>query len=402
MKVILKTAVFLSITLCYVKAFSQYTFFKEKEGFAIEVSLSNTKLIRLPVYRNSISSLAVIGDHIIGGTTADEKLSPFIFSASLSKKEMTAAQDLAGMIPGQRAVATGFFKGRNKSLYAGTIANKINDSINGTGHLIEVKSGTDGKIQISDLGTPVKGEGIFALTIDNASGILYGLSYPSGIFFSYRIATRETKNYANTVASQEEKDTLNEYSIKPEKYLSRALVVDNKGLVYGSRPVNKMFVFDPSSDKFSILNDALPEVWGRRTLGQADALITSKDGKIYGGNSGDGQLFEVNIVTQKIKNIGKPIMMNRIRGLAFGADNKLYGIAGSPPGYAHFFSYDPSNEGFSDYGNPQFIMKAPGIEQGIEWRGFRLGTITATEDGKYIVLGEDESLSQLLIYPVSN
>ncbi len=60
------------------------------------------------------------------------------------------------------------------------------------------------------------------------------------------------------------------------------------------------------------------------------------------------------------------------------------------------------NEGYKDLGNPQFILKAPGIEQGIEWRGFQLRTIAASEDGKYIVMGEDEALSQLLIFQVGN
>ncbi len=66
--------------------------------------------------------------------------------------------------------------------------------------------------------------------------------------------------------------------------------------------------------------------------------------------------------------------------------------------YAHLFSYDEKT-GFVDMGNPEFEMKAPGIEQGILWRGFQLGTIASSEDGRYIVLGEDESLSQLLVFP---
>src|SRR5207253_1972851 len=134
----------------------------------------------------------------------------------------------------------------------------------------------------------------------------------------------------------------------------------------------------------------LPEVWGRRTLGQVESWARSKHGKLYGGNAGDGQLFEIDPVNKKVKNLGKPIMMPRLRGLAFAGDGKLYGIAGASPGYAHLFSYAPGNEGFSDYGNPQFTMKAPGIEQGIDWRGFQLGTITSSPDGKYIVMGEDE------------
>ena len=396
----------LSLTISFAslftfEAFSQYTFFKEKEGFAIEVSLQNTDLIRLPIYRNSISSLAVVGDRIIGGTKAEEGLSPFIFTASLAQKKMTESKDLADIIPGQREIVTGFCRGKNNLLYAGTIANEINDSLSGSGHLIEVVAAGKDKIKINDLGIPVKNEGVFALTLDNSRSVLYGLSYPSGIFFVYNLKTRQTKTFQNTVLTKEQKETMREFSLNPGNYLSRALVVDSKGFVYGSSPVNKMFMFDAAVSRFSILDDELPDVWGRSVLGQADALIKSPGGIIYGGNSGDGQLFELNPTTRRIKNLGKPIMMNRIRGLAFGADKKLYGIAGAPPGYAHFFSYDPVH-GYKDYGNPQFIMKAPGIEQGIEWRGFRLGSIASSEDGKFIVLGEDESLSQLLIYPVDN
>lgn len=387
-------------SLCTSEAFSQYTFFKEKEGFAIEVSLQNTDLVRLPIYQNSISSLAVVGDRVIGGTKAEEGLSPFVFTASLSQKKMIEANDLSDIIAGQREIVTGFARGKNNSLYAGTIANKINDSLLGSGHLIEVVTGKD-KLKINDLGIPVKNEGVFALTLDNSGSVLYGISYPSGIFFVYNLKTRQAKTFQNTVPTKKQKETMREFSIKPGDYLSRALVLDNKGFVYGSSPVNKIFVFDPVTNQFSILDDELPDVWGRSVLGQADALIKSPSGSIYGGNSGDGQLFELNPTTRRIKNLGKPIMMNRIRGLAFGADKRLYGIAGAPPGYAHFFSYDPVH-GYKDYGNPQFIMKAPGIEQGIEWRGFRLGSIASSEDGKFIVLGEDESLSQLLIYPVDN
>ena len=91
--------------------------------------------------------------------------------------------------------------------------------------------------------------------------------------------------------------------------------------------------------------------------------------------------------------------MSHLRGVSFGKDGRLYGIAGGKPGYAHLFSYN-DQEGFTDFGNPEFTMVAPGIEQGILWRGFQLGTITSSEDGKYIVMGEDESLSQLLIFEI--
>jgi hypothetical protein len=93
-------------------------------------------------------------------------------------------------------------------------------------------------------------------------------------------------------------------------------------------------------------------------------------------------------------------MMPRLKGLAFGANGKLYGIAGAAPGYAHLFTYDTRLEGFADLGNPRFTMIGPGIEQGIMWRGFQIGTLAASEDGRFIVLGEEEALSQLMVFPI--
>jgi hypothetical protein len=93
-------------------------------------------------------------------------------------------------------------------------------------------------------------------------------------------------------------------------------------------------------------------------------------------------------------------MMPGMPGLEFGRDGKLYGVTCAPPGYTHLFVYDPLAGGYSDLGNPRFTMAAPGIEQGIAWRGFRISSVQASEDGRYIVMGEDESLSQLMVFQV--
>ena len=374
---------------------AQYTFFSPKENFAIEVSLPNTELKRLPIYRNSISSLIVIGDHIIGGTSANEGLTPFVFVASLKQRQVVEIRDINEIIPGQQSILTGFSRGNNNTLFAGTLANKKTDGSMGDGHLFQTDIGQDGTINIKDLGIPIPGEGIFSLTLDAEKKTLYGVSYPSGLFFKYVIDTKEIKTYKNIAVTNRQINLLKEYDLGPQNYLCKSLIQAD-GIIFGSMPVNSIFYFDPKDDSFNVVKD-IPEVWGRRTLGQVESWARSANGKIYGGNAGDGQLFEIDPVTKKLKNLGKSIGMNRLRGLGFGKDGKLYGIAGGQPGYAHLFSYDDL-EGFTDLGNPEFTMVAPGIEQGILWRGFQLGTLTSSEDGKYIVMGEDESLSQLLIF----
>jgi len=383
--------------LVVLHASAQYSFFKPKGAFAIEVSLDNTKMKRLPIYRNSISSLTVLNDLIIGGTNAEEGLSPYLFVASISGKEMKEYKELESVVPGQKGIVTGFHKSDAHTFYAGTIANGGKD-----GHIIEVKVNDNGIAGVNDLGVPVAGQGIHALAINEKTGMLYGVTYPKGVFFTFNIKTKKAKTYNDLVPTAEALNKLeHEFGLKPDNYVCKALAVDNSGNVYGSLPINRLFYFDPKTEKFNILKDSLPEVWGRNVLGQVESWAKSKDGKLYGGNAGDGQLFMIDPATKKVKNLGKPIMMNRLRGLTFGKDGSLYGIAGALPGYAHLFKYS-EREGFKDYGNPEFDMVAPGIEQGIAWRGFQLGTIASSPDGKYIVMGEDESLSQLLVFPVGN
>ena len=111
-------------------------------------------------------------------------------------------------------------------------------------------------------------------------------------------------------------------------------------------------------------------------------------------------MFRLDPATDRVTNLGKAAQMPRLKGLAFGADGKLWGVAGAAPGYAHLFSFDPNGQGFVDLGNPDFQMHAPGIEQGIAWRGYQFGAVAASEDGRWIVLGEEESLSQLMVFPV--
>jgi hypothetical protein len=387
---IFATSIFLTVFL-----HGEYTFFTPPGSFAVEVSLENSPYLRLPIYRNAITSLEVVGDYALGGTSASPSMNPFLFAVSLSRRRLELVLDLSRVFPGQRCVQSGFGRGSEGFLYAGTIPDKPGDG----GHLFKFR--VKGKeIEVADLGVPVAGQGIFALAADGKRGRLYGISHPSGKFFVLDLRDQKTKLFDQTSPAKETIALLHQYALNPEDYLSRRLAIDKNGRVYGSQPLNKIFRFDPETQKIDVLEDELPEVWGHRPLGRVDAWAMAPDGNLYGGNAGDGQLFKLDPISAKVTNLGKPVMMPRITGLTFGADGKLYGVAGASPGYAHLFSYDPTGRGFMDLGNPRFTMTEPGIEQGIAWRGFQIGSVAASEDGRTIVLGEEESLSQLMVFPV--
>lgn len=390
---LLLLAALLVSSLLAAPARAQYTFFEPEGSFAIEVSLENAPYLRLPAHRNALTSLEVVGDQIVAGTSADTGLSPFLIVASLSERRLTQTLDVAEVVPAQRAIQSGFSRSPDGTLYAGTLPGEENAS----GHLLRINVSPD-TMEVMDLGTPVPGEGVFALASRPVQNVLYGLS-ASGLLFAYHLDTGRTRTYEAIAPDPETLDYYHQYALEPADFLSRRLAVDRQGRIYGSQPVNTLFRFDPSTEQFEELG-ALPTVWGRRALGRADAWAFSADGVLFGGNAGDGQLFKIDPATRAVRNLGKPIMMPRLKALVFAGDGLLYGVAGAAPGYAHLFSYDPATSSFADLGNPQFEMVAPGIEQGIAWRGFQLATMAVSDDGQYVVMGEDEALSQLMVFPV--
>lgn len=389
--VILSTAAFLLVASI---VHARYTFFTPEGSFTIETSLENSPWLRLPIYRSAITSLTVVGDTILGGTSAEKELAPFLFTASLSQRQVTDVFDIAEILPDQQSIASGFARVGDR-VFAGTLPQTGKSA----GAILKIDL-VNGSIEAEVVTYPVPEEGIFALTGDARSRTLYGISYPSGLFFRYNLESDAVQVFTETRISGEDENFLGAYALSPSDYLSRRLVLDSAGRVYGSKPVSQLFRFDPDQRKIEILPYELPEVWGRSPLGRVDAWARAPDGSLYGGNAGDGQLFRLDPSTGRVTNLGKPVLMNRMKGLVFAADGNLYGAAGARPGYAHLFRYDPDGEGFRDLGNPRFRMVAPGLEQGIAWRGFQIGSMAVSEDGHYVVMGEEEALSQIMIFPV--
>ena len=403
-KIFRKTALVVAALLVTAIAVqAEYTFFRR--GYAIEVSLANAKagMVRLPINQNRITALAVKDNMVIGGTTADKGLSPYLFAASMDDRLMKVAYDLDDAIPGQYAISSGFVKCSMGNMFAGTMS----DEENGGGHIIKVDF--DGKaFKVTDLGVPVAGESVYCLALDKKANVIYGLSYPNGKFFSHNLASGEVKVFEETMGTREDRAPRRYLHLEPEQCLSRDIVIDGTGRVFGSMPYNKFFCFNPVEQKVEVVNTPLPEVWGRSTLARVDAIVLGPDGMIYGGNGADGQLFRLNPQTLKMTNLGKPIMAHRMPGLAFGADGRLYGVAGGPPAYAHLFYYEgeglgfKDGKGFVDLGNPDFSMRVPGASEDFPWRGFNFSKVIASDDGKWIVLGENEAQSQLMIFNVAN
>jgi hypothetical protein len=304
------------------------------------------------------------------------------------------ALDVETVVRGQRAIAAGFGRDAAGRLIAGTLPHE-----GGEGHLIAVEIAATG-LRARDLGVPVKGEGVFSFAVDAKRGRVYGLTHPLGKFFDYDLASGKAEVFVALVPDKKMRASYWEFALKPEHYLSRQLVLDREGRVYGSQPQGRLFRFDPAAKKFETLAAKIPAIWDRGAIARVDAWALAPDGSLYGGNAGDGSLFRLEPASGAVQNLGKPIGMPRLKGLGFAADGKLWGIAGGAPGYAHLFSYESARHSFADEGNPNFDLIGEGLVPGITWRGFQLSALAVSEDGRTVVLGDDEMLSQLMVFTV--
>ena len=229
--------------------------------------------------------------------------------------------------------------------------------------------------EINILTTPVKGDGVASLVIDNKRKLLYGLSHRKGIFFVYDIINKK-------VMLKGAVDKINEFSKK--------LIMDNEGIVYGVKAKGELFSYDPEEDKIKELDLFIPSLKGRELYNRVDSwALDEETGLIYGGSI-DGILFIFNPLEQTIITLGKPIDQTRIRALTVGNDGRVFGIAGEPGNCAHLFCYAPETRELKDFGVPLATVETP-------WYGYEFEAAVTGKDGE-IYFGESDRISHLWIY----
>jgi outer membrane protein assembly factor BamB len=241
-------------------------------------------------------------------------------------------------------------------------------------------------LPVTDRGTPVPGESIFALAIDRAANRIYGLTSPNAHVFSYSIATRTFLDLG-VVA----KSTPWAEKSEHDKTMSRMLAVDGQGNVFVTGEDGVFFEVDGKKQTLQKLAIHAPAVPGREPYTRVDAFLPEKSGAIYGGTS-DGYLFRLNPENLTVTNLGKPLNQYRIAGLAWGANGKIYGVGGDELEMARLFSYDPAD---GSYELPGFIdvNRRPYFA----WQAYVIGDIVSDARGT-VFLGENERISKVYLF----
>jgi hypothetical protein len=346
----------------------------------------------IPPDDSAIRALAVAPDGTIYGATSGQKSHLFVLYP-----QHGYVQPL-GVLPAITTVHRSLVLSSAGDVYIGGSIGVDNNGAGyekyAGGHLLRyTRHGDDNStirigqsLEITDLGVAVTGEGIYALAADRANDIVYGLSYPNGQFFSYSIHGKRFAQHG-VVASR----PIPGEKFENEKALGRAIIVDDDGVVFTSGEEGRFFRFSPKTAKLEQLQILIPGVPGREVYNRVDAWVKAADGTLLGGSS-DGYLFRLDPKSLQVEDLGKPLNQYRIRGLAFGSNEKLYGVGGDDDEMARLFSYDPSRGTYRVLG-----MIDVNHRPYYAWQAYVIDSVVSGLDGT-IYMGQAERKSKLYVY----
>jgi hypothetical protein len=292
----------------------------------------------------------------------------------------------------------GFLKGVT-TVHRSLVVSKSGDVYVGAGdkdgHLFRYATARDerGPIRVdvpcdlTDLGAPVPGEGVYSLAIDRERDVIYGLSQPNGQFFSYSIADTKFTLHGKVA----ERDIPGEKFEQGQKNIGRAIALDSEGNAFTSGEDGVMFRFDREKQQLEKISATAPTVLGREPYNGVDAFARDVCGILYGGTS-DGYLFRLDPKALTMENLGKPLNQCRIRGLVFSKNGKLYGVGGDDDEMARLFSYDPSRGAYEMLG-----MVGVNRRPYYAWQAYVIDALAIGPDDT-VYLGQSERKSKLYLY----
>jgi hypothetical protein len=346
----------------------------------------------IPSGESAIRALAVAPNGAIYGATSGTRSHLFVLYPQHGYVQPLGYLD--GVATVHRAMAVA----KNGDVYIGG-SNGVDTQLAGYehyagGHLLRYTPKADEAKPIRvdvpcaviDLGVPVPGEGVYTIALDRARGVLYGLSYPNGQFFSYSIAAGKF-----TIHGKVAEHPIPGEKFEKDKDIGRALLIDSSGRVFASGEAGALFRFDFESGKLERLPLTAPTVPGREPYNRVDAWTEDGQGQAFGGTS-DGYLFRLDPKTLKLENLGKPLNQYRIRGLGFAHNGKLYGVGGDDDEMARLFSYDPSSGAYEMLGMID-VNRRPYYS----WQAYVIDALAVGADGT-VYLGEAERKSRLYLY----
>lgn len=247
--------------------------------------------------------------------------------------------------------------------------------------------GTQSKVV--DLGIPVKGNSIYAMTINADKTMIYGISYPDAVFFSYDVKTAKFKQYGPWMEMLAYPGPERSWRAVP-----RALVCAADGKVWSSADNGLMRSFDPKTGAFEYSSMRIPgEYWETQNYNAfpvIEQLFANEDGTMTGSTS-DGFIFRALPTDDDVISYGKPRVERRVRAMTKGRDGKYYMICGEKDNVCRMFSFT-AEDGYVDYG-------VLGVDRSPYYAkiAYQFDSMCTSSDGT-VFIGESDRRAKLFIY----
>jgi len=375
---------------------------------------------QIPADDSRITALATAAGGRVYGATSGKRSCLFVYSRSTNKVlplgriadargvHHALLEDVDGRIyigggldvlaePGLTADFPGGFRAIEEQLWKDIVA-PYKDYAGG--HLYRydpAKSDAEARLAVEpcpldDLGIPVAHNGIYAMTLNRRSRMLFGLSYPDAHLFACDLQKGAVRDCGPLV-------TRKVYS-GPERAwrsLPRAMWIAADGRVYTSGDGGLIVYYDPALKKIVSTTMRIPgeywEAWNYYGHPVVEQFVEHR-GRVWGSTS-DGFLFEMDAPRQSLVNLGKPRVSRRVRAMAVGPDEKLYLVCGQFQEPCKLYSYDlAGRKGFQDLG-VLAVDRSPYYAK----RAYQFDAMTTGVDGTIFIGESDRRGSLFLFYP---
>jgi len=242
---------------------------------------------------------------------------------------------------------------------------------------------------VKDLGIPVKGNSVYAMTLDAEGKKIYGISYPDAQFFEFDIRSGKSKVLGAWMDKLAYPGPERSWRAVP-----RGLACGADGRIWSSADGGLMQCWNPATSSFESSMMRVPgeywEVQNYDAFPVIEQIIPCRDSSFMCSSS-DGFIFKVIPAHEKLIVYGKPRVERRVRAMTCGLDNRYYMICGEKDSICRLFSFTET-EGFRDFGvlgvdhSPYYAKIA-----------YQFDSMCTGADGS-IFIGESDRRAKLFIF----